>query len=219
MAENNEALLIEVGVEKLGTDGFAICPGLLRPDLVMNLVAEQLRRENAGKLAVAGIGRAGARTLDPSLRQARSCWLDGRSEPEREYLAFGERLRLAINRRLMLGLFEFEAQFLFYPPNGFYRRHLDSLRGTRNRVVSVVTYLNKGWSSADGGALAVWAAGAEDEAAPLVEVMPEAGVVVLMLAEEIPHEVLPARRERRAIAGWFRVNSCSPNRMDPARRH
>ena len=69
-------------------------------------------------------------------------------------------------RRLMLELLGFEAQLLFYPPNGFYRRHLDSLRGTR--VVSVVTYLNKGWSSADGGALAVWAAGAEDEAAPLV---------------------------------------------------
>ncbi len=72
----------------------------------------------------------------------------------------------------MLELLGFEAQPLFYLPNDFYRRHLDSLRGTRDRVVSVVTYLNKGWSSADGGALAVWAA--EDEAAPLVD--KEAGI-------------------------------------------
>ena len=50
----------------------------------------------------------------------------------------------SFERRLMLELLGFEAQLLFYPPNGFYRRHLDSLRGTRDRVVSVVTYLNKG---------------------------------------------------------------------------
>ena len=34
-------------------------------------------------------------------------------------------LRRALNRRLYLGLFEFEAQFLLYPPGGFYARHVE----------------------------------------------------------------------------------------------
>ena len=40
-----------------------------------------------------------------------------------------KRMRLAINRHLMLGLFEFEAQFLRYPPGGFYLRHVDARGG------------------------------------------------------------------------------------------
>jgi SM-20-related protein len=52
---------------------------------------------------------------------------------------------------------------------------------------------------------------------PVVEVMPLSGTVVLMLSEEIPHEARMARRERRAIAGWFRINASSAQRVDIGR--
>ena len=35
--------------------------------------------------------------------------------------------------------------------------------------------------------------------------------------EEIPHEVKPARRDRFSITGWFRLNTSSPDRVDPPR--
>ncbi|MEC7468361.1 MAG: 2OG-Fe(II) oxygenase, partial [Pseudomonadota bacterium] len=32
---------------------------------------------------------------------------------------------------------------------------------------------------------------------------------------EFPHEVLPATRDRFSIAGWFRVNNSTAQRVDP----
>jgi SM-20-related protein len=204
MDELDEASQIAAAVEELGLTGFAVCPGLLPPELAARLAAEQRRREDGGGLVAAKVARGGATTEGAELRRARSRWFDGGSEAERDFLAFAERLRLAVNRRLMLGLFEFEAQFLHYPPGGFYVRHIDALAGERGRVVSLVAYLNEDWAASDGGALAIWTA--EGTGAPVVEVQPLAGTVVLMLSEEIPHEARPALRDRRAIAGWFRVN-------------
>jgi SM-20-related protein len=217
IAENDEAAQIAGIVERLGLDGYAVCCGLLPVTLVASLVVEQRRREDCGELAEAKTGRGGAKTPG-GLRQAQSSWLTDRPDQslaERHFLAFAERLRLAINRRLLLGLFEFEAQFLHYPPGGFYRRHIDALQGERSRMVSLVAYLNEDWKPADGGALAVWAAGGAGE--PVVEVAPLAGTVVLMLSEEIPHEARAALRDRRAIAGWFRVNPSSAGRVDLVR--
>jgi SM-20-related protein len=215
MTKSNEAFCIEAGVENLGTAGFSVCSGILPRELIVSLVAEQRRREDGGELVVAGLGRGDTQTLGGSQRQVQSSWFNDQSAAERQFLAFAERVRLAINRRLMLGLFEFEAQFLHYPPGGFYRRHVDALQGKRNRVVSMVAYLNEDWSSCDGGALAVWAEGGKGE--PVAVVAPLAGTVVLMLSELIPHEAQVARRHRRAIAGWFSVNTSSAQRINPAR--
>lgn len=215
MAECTEASAIEAGVGELGSAGFAVCLDLLPSELVTRLVVEQRRREDGGDMVVAGVGRGGARTQGGGERHAQSSWFDGQSEAQRQFLGFTERVRLAINRRLMLGLFDFEGQFLHYPPGGFYRRHVDALHGERGRVVSLVAYLNEDWTREDGGALAIWGAGREGE--PVIEVVPLAGTVVLMLSEEIPHEARVAHRERRAIAGWFSVNTSSAQHINPAR--
>jgi SM-20-related protein len=211
----------EAAVEQLETIGYAVCVGLLSPLLVAGLLAEQRRREDSGELVVAKIGRGDCLTHATGQRHASSSWFSApadQSAAEQQFLAFAEDVRRLINRRLMLGLFEFEAQFLHYPPGGFYGRHIDALRGERNRVVSMVAYLNEQWTITDGGTLAVWPptdlAGAGE---PAVEVMPMAGTVVLMLSEDIPHEARVAQRERRAIAGWYRVNGSSTQRVDLAR--
>jgi SM-20-related protein len=213
-ATHIEASRIEAGVAALGTAGFSVSPGLLPFRLVTTLIAEQRRREKAGELSNAGTGRGGA-PQDASQRHVQSSWLNGTSDAEHQFMAFAERLRLAINQRLMLGLFDFEAQFLLYPPGGFYRRHVDALHGDRGRVVSLVAYLNPDWLATEGGALAVWPAGGEGE--PIALVAPLAGTVVLMLSEDIPHEARVASRQRRAIAGWFSINTSTADRTDPAR--
>ena len=38
------------------------------------------------------------------------------------------------------------------------------------------------------------------------KVIPKANTLVVFMSEEFPHEVLPARKERYSIAGWYRVD-------------
>jgi SM-20-related protein len=205
---------IDALVETLAGDGFAIARNLLPDDLVAALRQSAELLEAAGELAPAGLGRGRGRMHAKAIRQAAARWLDGADAAERRFLAVAETLRTAINRRLFLGLFDFEAQQLCYPPGGFYARHVDSLAGEKNRVVSLVLYLNEDWSAEQGGQLAIWRPG--EDGAPACEVLPEAGTLVLMLSEEIAHEARPATRTRRAIAGWFRVNPTTSRRVDRA---
>ena len=55
----------------------------------------------------------------------------------------------------------------------------------------------------------------------LMNTLQELGIdedtVVMFLSEEIPHEVKPAQRDRYSVTGWFRLNSSSPDRVDPPR--
>ncbi len=119
-----------------------------------------------------------------------------------------------MNRRLLLGLFAFESHLARYQAGDFYKKHRDALRGKSNRKVSLIVYLNRNWQPLDGGELVLYSADGESE---LVRVLPQLGTAVAFLSEEFPHEVLPAARERRSIAGWFRVNSSASDRVDPPR--
>jgi SM-20-related protein len=128
-------------------------------------------------------------------------WIDPHapSAAEAKVLARLERLRLALNERLQLGAFSLELHWALYPPGARYARHVDQPRGGRARVVSVVLYLNPGWPAADGGALRLY----PPRAAP-IDVLPEAGTLAAFRSEALPHEVLPACRERLALTGWLR---------------
>jgi SM-20-related protein len=109
-------------------------------------------------------------------------------------------LRVALNRRLFLGLGEVEAHYAAYPPGGGYARHRDRFRDSDARVVSLVTYLNEDWNADDGGALRLYFD--EEGCDAGVEVAPSRGSVCFL--SELEHEVLPARCERMSIAAWFR---------------
>lgn len=162
--------------------------------------AEALWTEDA--LTPAGIGRAEDHDLIARVRRDKTKWLDGSTPGQIAYLAFAEALRRDINARLMLGLFAFEAHFAVYESGGFYKRHVDSFRGARNRVLSTVLYLNPDWREGDGGHLRVFGAGNEI----LTELRPEFGTLAVFLSEDIPHEVTVSHRERFSIAGWHRCN-------------
>lgn len=214
-AEVLDSIRLDALVEALAADGFAVTRDILPSDLVAALGRSAILREREGAMTPAGLGRGSQRARETTIRQAEARWIDGADDAERRFLAIAEMLRVAINRRLFLGLFDFEAQQLCYPPGGIYARHVDSLAGARNRVVSLVLYLNADWCAEDGGELAIWRAGAGEEDCPVLTVLPQAGTLVLMLSEEIPHAARPARRTRRAIAGWLRVNASTSRRVDP----
>jgi SM-20-related protein len=203
-------------IASLAENGYAAADSLFDPALIAALAAELAAMESAGTLAAAGVGRAAGLRQDGDIRRAAIRWFDGGTEAERRFLGVAEQLRIAINRRLFIGLFDFECNFIAYPTGGFYGRHLDSLAGARNRVVSLVVYLDPGWQAEDGGALRLWTSPG-DEGPAAAEIVPQAGRVVLMMAEEIPHEVLPAHRPRHAIAGWWRVNASTGRSLDTSR--
>lgn len=186
------------------------------PETLTHALREELiTRDADAALAAAGIGREDDFQVDRTIRRTRITWFDGSTPAQRDFQDWTEALRHNLNRELMLGLFEMEVCFAVYPPGGFYERHLDSFAGARNRVVSLVAYLNEDWDEARGGALAVWNEGAGDADAPAARIIPQPGGVMLMLSEAIPHEVEVTHETRYGLAGWWRVNQSGVDRIDP----
>ena len=69
----------------------------------------------------AGIGREGLHQGNPEIRRDQIHWLDpDQGAPVADYLARMESLRLAANRNLVLGLFDYEDHFDRYPRGRFY---------------------------------------------------------------------------------------------------
>ena len=145
------------------------------------------------------------RRLQPEIRGDFVHWIDPAAPSAAQHAYFGllEQLRLAINRRLFLGLFEFEGFLAVYPPGGYYQKHLDNFIGARHRLVTCVLYLNPGWQPGDGGELRLY----PDTEAPerYLDIEPRGGTLACFLSEQFPHEVLPAACERLSLTGWFRL--------------
>jgi SM-20-related protein len=204
----------ESAARGLREHGWWVGENALDEDLVEVLRADLAELMAADRLHRAGIGRDTDFHLDRRIRSDRVFWLSRERPVQARFLERMERLRLALNRELFLGLFEFEAHYAHYPPGGLYKKHLDSFRGAANRVVSAVTYLTHDWQPGDGGELVIYT---EDGETELASVEPRAGTFVLFLSEEVPHEVLPSHTDRTSIAGWFRLNASVGGAIDPAR--
>ncbi len=190
----------------LGQRGWALCEDFLHPTVVRALAAECRQRWRAGAFRPARIGTGKTLQLRPDIRGDHILWLDEAqlTAAERHYLDELERLRLAINRTLFLGLFSLEAHLTVYPKGAFYRRHRDQFHDNRQRIVTGVLYLNEQWRASDGGQLRLYPT--ERETGAAVEIWPRAGTLVIFLSA-MPHEVLPTRRERMSITGWFKRRS------------
>ncbi len=198
------------GIEK---QGFVILPATLSETLCDNLL-DYLTVLEQDQFHAAGVGRGTGASHNSLVRRDSIHWIEEEHPASEQWLAWAKRLRLYLNSRLFLGLFSFESHFSIYRRGDFYRRHVDAFKGERNRVLSLVVYLNKGWEPGHGGELQLFHPATNAE---LVKVMPGYGTVVLFLSEEFPHEVLPTQCDRYAVAGWFRVNTSATSAIDPSR--
>lgn len=197
--------------DDLSDKGYCLTPGLLPIDIVQQLLME-VSQLNQHCFEPAGIGRELQQQQNQFVRTDAIHWLNGQTPAQQAFLATMENLRIAINRRLFMGLFDYECHFAHYSPGDFYKKHLDAFKGRTNRVLSTVLYLNPGWSSSDGGELLMYE---QEEVQPFLTVTPLFGQMLIFLSERFPHEVRPAMRDRYSIAGWFRVNASIGGMIDP----
>lgn len=188
---------------ELDERGLAVTPNFIEPDLVRDLRAETLALRAGGDFRPAGVGRGEAWHLNPEIRSDFVHWIDPAALTPLQKVVWTqfEDLRLAINARLLLGLFSWEGHLTIYPPGARYARHLDRFRSAMHRTVSTILYLNEGWTPEDGGQLRIYLdTGSDPES---FDVLPEAGTLVTFLSDRFEHEVLPAARERMSLTGWF----------------
>jgi SM-20-related protein len=202
---SDHPLLLRI-VDDLAASGWSQQNIFLPEDLTLELAAECRKRATEGELAPASVGRGPFQEIREGIRGDHIQWIEpGQVESCDSYLGLMDSLRLAMNRGLFLGLEDFESHFALYPPGAFYLKHVDRFRDDDRRTVSVVVYLNQGWLPEHGGQLRMYLdQGIEHD------VVPTGGCLVVFLSGEVPHEVLPATRDRLSLTGWFRRRGNEP---------
>lgn len=196
-------ILDDAGIVQLGERGWLRVDGFLAAEAARSAHAEAAALRAEGRLAPAGVGHRGRHELRRSVRGDLTCWLE---EPElaarfAPLLDRFERLRLELNRRAFLGLVGASVQLACYPGTGErYLRHRDAFSdGAAARRITAVVYLNPSWQPADGGCLRLHdePPGREEDVEPVL------GRLLLLRADQVEHEVLPAWAERWAATAFL----------------
>jgi len=195
--------LLDLVADQLAETGYCVLPQLLPLPLNYDLYRRVTRLDDHNALTQAGIGREQAFQVNTQIRKDETRWLNDEHPIDTAYLAAMSAFRLAMNERLFLGLFDYEAHYAHYAPGAFYKCHVDAFKGQSNRILTTVLYLNPDWHSQDGGQLVIYQ---PDSDAIVTTVEPELGTFVVFLSDQFPHEVLPCKQDRYSIAGWFRAH-------------
>ncbi len=188
------------GYNPLFADGIAVRDEFLSVSRVRELVECLAMRRARGEFGGARVGAGTGLQRREEIRGDWTCWL---AEPllpaERALLSDLEGLRLQLNREGFLGLLDLEAHYAYYPPGAGYARHVDQPCGRGQRRVSVILYLSEQWEPEAGGQLRIFGADGGYR-----DIEPAAGRLVCFLTAGQEHAVLPTRRDRLSISGWFR---------------
>ena len=192
-------------IENIAQQGYAVIEQFINPQEIASLARHAKFLQNAGEMhnATTGITKVENATLRGDLIY----WMEASNANAAEmvYLNAMTALQQAINQAFFLGLFELESHFAIYPPGAGYQKHLDQFIGKPERKVSLILYLNDDWKREDGGQLRMYLA--KNDTTRFIDITPQAGTMVVFLSSDFLHEVLPAKRERMSITGWFRTRS------------
>jgi len=185
--------------DALVNDGYLIIQDALEPDLATKLL---LLSQNEKSYKEAGVSNSTNYHVDKKRRSDKTKWIDEDGASQSSYLDFNHGLQEYLNRSLFLGLNYYESHFALYDKGDFYEKHLDAFKNSKNRIVTTVYYLNDEWNEEDGGELILH----DNLKNKKLKVIPNANTLVVFMSEKFPHEVLPAKKKRYSIAGWFRVD-------------
>ncbi len=185
-------------IHDLARRGWSVAPHFLSQGTVDFLAEESVHCMQESKLRAVG----SRQFIDVGANEDFILWLQ---EPmltsaQREYLQRLDELRMAANVALGFDLQQFEGHLAAYPPGGYYHKHKDSLEDEARRALTCILYLNTDWEEEDGGQLRLYL---DDE--EYFDILPRAGTLVAFLSDRFWHEVLPMKRNRMSITGWFKI--------------
>ncbi len=191
----------------LAEQGVSISDGLLPADLIDALYDEALLGWNEGRFADAHVGHARRPQRITAIRGDSILWLEpeARSGAEGRFLDWAETLRQELNLQFYLGLQRSEFHFARYDAGQGYARHFDQHRNEPHRRITLTLYLTPDWQADDGGELCLYRPDNPEQ--EWLRVLPQRGRMVLFRSELIPHAVMPARKTRWSMTGWFRNDS------------
>lgn len=189
--------------EEMATREFTVVDDFLPGDLYEHVLTQFNQYKQQDLLEPAGIGSLTTYQINENVRSDEIVWLDRNecSEQIANYFRFiQEELIPKLNRNLFLSIKDFEFMLAYYPPGGFYKKHLDQFKDRNNRLLSMVIYMNDNWQKGDGGELEIFT---NDEPSQSVIVEPIGNRLVLFNSATIWHQVLPANKGRKSITGWL----------------
>jgi SM-20-related protein len=192
----------EIIANTIDSNGYVILTDFINTE-TLNVLSLQCQKIAQTDFKKAGIGKNNNHQINSEIRSDQIYWIQDNKELPQEYLDNLESLRLALNQKLFLGLFDFECHFAQYSKGTFYKKHIDAFKGVGLRVLSSILYLNPDWKPGDGGELNIYAPSSNT----IIEtITPTFGKQVFFLSEMFPHEVLETLKPRQSLTGWFRIN-------------
>ena len=193
-------------INNLADCGYVVVEDFLPANIIDNLNKLAKDQYAQNNMQVARVGSKN-KLQDTAIRGDSIFWIDenNQNNDTQAYFKKMHKLKEAVNQHLFLNVHEVEAHFACYPVDSFYKKHLDQFsQGSNNqsRQLSTVLYLNKDWQASNGGELRLYL---KDN--KFIDILPNAGRLVLFLSTQFWHEVLPAKVERLSLTGWFRTRN------------
>lgn len=192
-------------IQEIERQGFSIRPHLLSPHDLTE--ANEFFLRHSAEFKPALIGPAADKKRVESIRGDYTFWLDP-SLPPAEFTSvftFLNSLKTELNKKLFLGLQDYETHLARYAQGSFYSKHSDRHEKKSTRILSFVFYLNEEWKDGDGGELILY----DKDNNSLSQLQPSPGTFICFLSDEFPHEVKAAHRERRSLTGWMHTSQLS----------
>lgn len=154
---------------------------------------------NESEFSKAAIGSSEDRQIASSVRGDFIYWLDQQKDSQvPELFALFDEVIRQLKQQLFLSLSDYEFHFALYPPQTRYKKHIDQFHGKKNRVISMLIYLNENWKPGDGGELKIYN---PDGSETLIE--PKAKRLVMFKSDTVEHEVLLTNIPRKSLTGWL----------------
>lgn len=180
-------------IDLLATQGFCVID-----DACDSSLLQALQQESSALLSTFKLAKISQGGQADSIRRDRTRWLEPTDPAGSHYLQVLARLSDYLNQQLYLGIRRAEAHYAYYDKDDFYKLHRDNPASQNDRVISTVFYLNDNWVSTDAGELRL-----QDSQQQWHHILPQANRLVIFQSDLL-HEVCPAQRPRKSIAGWLR---------------
>ncbi|MBK1791093.1 2OG-Fe(II) oxygenase [Persicirhabdus sediminis] len=186
--------------------GFGIFPKLLSANIQNDLIKLMTDKVQSDSLVQAGVGAGHEMKVRAEIRNDSIYWFDP-DDPApmaNKWIVAMDGICQHFRQHLFLSLWSYEGHLARYPAGGFYKAHLDRHAKTLAREITVIAYLNEDWLASDGGQLRLYTDSNLGINGPFIDVLPEAGTVVIFRSADFWHEVKPAKRARLSLTGWLR---------------